>query len=348
VLPGCGKVGDPVPPIPRAPLTVSELDVRQEGDRLVLTFPLARPARAEQLGRIDLYRLIEPGDAPPGLPPEEFGNRSTIIASIPAEELPAGQSPTLVVTYQDALARDGGPPRPRYRYAVRLVNRSGQAADFSNYAVITPLIEVAAPPTDLRVRAAETELVITWSPPAANEGGTQPANVGGYNLYRRAGGGPPARLNAEPLREPSFVDRGFQFGTSYEYTARSLSLPPGTRDPAAAIESNESAPAAITPRDVFPPTAPTPVTVASINGVVSLFWPANPEADVAGYHLYRSDDGKAPDAAWVKINARLQTATSFRDDRVQIGKQYFYRLTAVDSAGNESPRSETVSEVVNP
>ena len=85
-----------------------------------------------------------------------------------------------------------------------------------------------------------------------------------------------------------------------------------------------------------------------VNLLIALFWPANPEPDVAGYNIYRSENENTLPDKWVKLNQKIHKPTSFRDDRVQVGKQYFYQLTAVDTNGNESSRSETKSEVVNP
>ena len=107
-------------------------------------------------------------------------------------------------------------------------------------------------------------------------------------------------------------------------------------------------PLAHTPKDTFPPVAPGPVTIASIGGIVSLFWPLNQETDIAGYNLYRAEQENTPPEKWIKLNPQLHRTASFRDDRVQVGKQYFYQITAVDIYGNESARSATVSETVNP
>jgi len=340
----CGKIGDPLPPIPRAPLVVSELAATQSGNRITLTFPLVRTPRSERLGRIDIYRLTEPINAPPGLTEEDFSARSTIIHSIPAEQIP---DKSATITYPDLIDFKNVPGNTSYRYAVRLVNQAGRAAGFSNYATVTLLTGIAQPPTDLRTQLSQTELVLTWSPPAANENGTKPANVAGYNVYRRAGEAV-SKLNAQPVRGPRFIDRSFQFGTRYEYFVRSLSLTLSGARVTNAIESNDSAAVTITPKDIFPPSAPTSITIASINGVVSLFWPSNPEPDLAGYNIYRSEDEQAPPEKWVKLNAQLHTPTSFQDNKVQVEKRYFYQLTAVDNAGNESARSATYSEKVNP
>jgi hypothetical protein len=326
LLSACGKIGDPLPPIPRAPLTINELSVVQQGSRLILSFPITRPPRSERLQRIDIFRLIEPESAPLGMTQETFAERASVIATIPSEQVPVGSA---TITQVDPLVLTQQIRGLRYRYAVRLYNKDGRAADFSNYALITPLTDLAAAPTGLTSQLSQTDLVLTWVPPTANENGTRPANIAGYNLYRKTGDNL-VRLNAQPLQEPRFVERA------------------GKANLNEAIESNASEPLVFTPRDTFPPSAPTSITIASINAQVSLFWPANPEADLAGYNIYRAEDANAPTTQWIKLNARLHTPTTFRDDRVQVGKTYFYQVTAVDTAGNESARSETKSETVNP
>jgi hypothetical protein len=347
LLSGCGKIGDPLPPIPRAPLIVNELSVTQQGSRLILSFPLVRPPRSAQLERIDIYRLIEPDTAPRGLTEEEFAGRATVISTIPGEQAKVGST---TITHLDPLDLRQQAKGLRYRYAIRLFNRDGRGADFSNYATITPLTELAAAPARPTAALTQTEIVITWPPPEANENGTRPANIAGYNLYRKVGESV-AKLNPQPLTAPHFVDKSFQFGVTYEYFVRSLSaqLPsPSNAKLNDAVEGNASEALVLTPKDTFAPTTPTSITIASINGQVSLFWPSNPEADLAGYNVYRSEDETASPDKWLRLNARLHTPTTFRDDRVQVGKRYFYQITALDTAGNESARSETVSDTVNP
>ncbi len=342
-LSACGKVGDPLPPIPRAPVVIGEPTATQQGNRIILNFPLTRTARSTPVERIDIYRLIEPVNASSGLTEEDFSARSTVIHSILGDQLPASSA---TITYTDPLDLKSAPPNMRYRYAVRIVNPAGRAGDFSQYALLPLLVEIAQSPSKLNTQLSERQIDITWTPPTANENGA-PAKVAGYNIYRRSGGAL-VKLNAEPLGEPRFVDRKFQFGATYEYFVRSLSLSPASAKLTDALESNDSAAVTITPKDTFPPSAPTAVTLASINGVVSLFWPANPEPDVAGYNLYRSEDENAPPATWLKLNPQLRVPITFRDERVQVGKRYCYQITAVDTAGNESARSETKCEVVNP
>jgi hypothetical protein len=338
----CGKIGDPLPPIPRAPLIVDELAVRQQGSRLVLSIPLVRAPRTAQPQRIEIYRLLENANAPRGVTQDLFSERAQIIATLPGDKVPVGST---VLTQQDELDLNTQPKAVRYRYAVRIFNQDGRAADFSNYALIEPLTDLAAPPTNLQAKLTQTELLLTWSPSAANENGTTPANVFGYHLYRKSGDAM-TRLNTAPLKEARYIDKSFAFGTTYEYSLRPLSAAPGQS--AELIEGNVSETLTITPRDTFAPVAPFTPTIASINAQVSLFWASNAEADLVGYNIYRAEEENTPAEQWLKLNQRIHTPTTFRDDRVQVGKRYFYRIAAVDNAGNESPRSETVNETVNP
>ena len=112
------------------------------------------------------------------------------------------------------------------------------------------------------------------------------------------------------------------------------------------VESLNSNSITVSPQDVFKPSAPTNITVAAAPGRLSIFFPANPEADVAGYNIYRSTDPDVPKSQWTKLNSALLTRTTFQDERVESGKRYYYYLTAVDGAGNTSDASEVVSEVV--
>ena len=352
-LSGCGKIGDPLPPVPRRRLVVETLQVRQEGGRLVLSFPLVRPRQTRQIERIDIYRLVEPDRTPLALTTETFESRASIIASIPAAQIPPDRS---TVTYVDPLEMSNITSGIRHLYAVRVIDATGAGADLSSFGIIHPLAEVATTPTELRAAQEEKEIILTWKAPERNVTGTSPVNLAGYNIYRRPAGteGSLIRLNDQPLVEARFVDRGFEFGATYEYAVRAISRATGTEttvsDPArpTVVESDESQLLLHAAKDTFAPAAPSLVTIASINRVVSLFWPLNTEPDIAGYHIYRAEEENGKPSAWRRINPQLHQTGSWRDERVVVGRTYFYQVTAVDRFGNESQRSDTVSEIVNP
>src|SRR6185312_1231856 len=168
-----------------------------------------------------------------------------------------------------------------------------------------------------------------------------PVNLLGYNVYRISDTDDELvqPINDSLISGTQYQDRNFKSGETYHYVVRSVSL--GTEG--AQVESLNSNAISVSPRDIFQPSAPASITVAAAPGRLSIFFPANPEADIAGYNIYRSTDPDLPKSQWSKLNAELLTRTTFQDEKVESGKRYYYYLTAVDQAGNTSPESEVVS-----
>jgi fibronectin type 3 domain-containing protein len=84
------------------------------------------------------------------------------------------------------------------------------------------------------------------------------------------------------------------------------------------------------------------ITLAASPTTISIFFVANPEKDVVGYKIFRSLDQQS----WQNLTPELLKTTTFQDSKVESGKTYFYYLIAVDRFGNESEKSEIVSETV--
>lgn len=342
----CGKRRPPLPPAERVQQRTESLSGIQRGNQVILSWPAPRrnapDPSVQSIRRIDVYRLAEKPRAPLALTEEEFSRRSTLIGSVTYDEIKdAGDT----LTYTDTLELGGEPAR--LRYAVRYVNAAGQRAAFSNFLLLEPAARVANPPTLIATgkEVAETAIRISWQPPAANIDGSTPVNLLGYNVYRVAESETevsPAPLNTTLVSGNQYVDQNFKFGETYRYIVRSVSL--GTEG--GQVESLNSNSISVSPQDVFAPSAPASITVAAAPGRLSLFFPANPEGDVAGYNIYRSTDPDLPKDQWIKLNGSLLTKTTFQDEKVESGKRYYYYLTAVDAAGNVSPMSEVVSEVV--
>ncbi len=76
---------------------------------------------------------------------------------------------------------------------------------------------------------------------------------------------------------------------------------------------------------------------------VTLTWNANKESDLAGYKLYRAttSGGYGAPIATLPGNVTAYIATG-----LQVGTTYFFIITAYDSAGNESPRSNEVNKSI--
>ena len=81
--------------------------------------------------------------------------------------------------------------------------------------------------------------------------------------------------------------------------------------------------------DTVPPSTPPRVTVALRDGATEISWASSPEADVSAYRVYRS---ASPLTGFTPVTTT--ETTSFRDPAEGIA---YYRVTAVDRAGNESP-----------
>ena len=345
----CGKVGAPVPPS-RITERARELTVVQRGPVIFISWPapplVKQDSSVSYIERIDIYRLAERRDEPAVLDEDDFENLSQIIGFLDRETIEAQASNgRLQFTDRIDLNRTSDLSSVRLRYAVRYVNRRGQMARFSATTAIEPALAIAMPPTGLSVKdQSQDRMEIVWSAPDANVDGARPASVVGYNIYRRQSrreefGRP---LNSDIVTETSFIDSSFRYEVEYVYAVRALSQ--GTTG---LIESADSAPITFTPVDKFAPAAPDPVSIASANGTISLFWPRSQERDVTGYNIYRSetpDDEKS----WVKLNEQPAEAVTFHDDRVTIGRKYFYRVTAIDQFNNESAPSRAVGETANP
>ena len=86
------------------------------------------------------------------------------------------------------------------------------------------------------------------------------------------------------------------------------------------------------------PAAPTGVTVSGTptTSQVPLSWAPSTSSGVSGYRVYRN-------GASAPLNSSLITGTSFTDTTVAAGTSYTYTVTAVNSAGIESPPSAGVT-----
>lgn len=89
-------------------------------------------------------------------------------------------------------------------------------------------------------------------------------------------------------------------------------------------------------------TASYEVIVQPAAPVVDLNWDASTSSDIAGYNVYRSRN----DATWKKLNSELVPSTVYDDSAVLNGRTYYYSVTAVDTAGVESPRTPAIKVVV--
>jgi hypothetical protein len=241
-------------------------------------------------------------------------------------------------------------------YAVMVNNHSGRNAGISNSAAV-PLAPTLPPPSNLKIEVKGDGVYIT-----ANPAPGQLPDAGGrlqflYRLDRIAA--EPAAPGAPPVAPVKIaemaatgnlaaVDRGFEWEKNYVYgitpLTRILAAPGGAL--LGEVEGEASTPVQVRTRDIFPPAPPVGLqAVYSGNpqqNFIDLTWAPNTEGDLAGYNIYRREEGRRSS----RINSDLVKTPVFRDSDVQPGKQYFYSITAVDLRGNESGKSEESHESV--
>jgi hypothetical protein len=340
----CGKRRPPEPPVERVPQRTELLSGAQRGNEVILSWPAPRrnasDGSVQSIRRVDVYRVAERPNDPLPLTEDEFASRSTLIGSVTYEEI---QRSGDTLAYTDTLTLT---EPVRLRYAVRYVNAAGQRAAFSNFLLIEPASTVSQPPTLLDVTTpAENTVRVRWDAPKANVDNSTPINLLGYNVYRTdrsQTGQAQTPLNPAPINATQFNDQTFKFGEEYSYVVRAVSLGTGGSQ----VESLNSNSLTVTPRDLFPPIAPTGLSINAGPQRISLFFAANPERDVVGYNIFRSNDASLPRDQWRKLTRTPTDRTTYNDDAVEPGVIYYYYVTAVDSAGNTSAPSEVVSDQI--
>lgn len=309
LLAGCGYVGDPQPPALKTPLAVRDLKAFQRGAKIVLEFTVPeRTVEDLPLPRIGEIE-VKGGPAPEG----EFRTEAWAAAATRLRSPTAAPGAARVeVPAAEWIGRS-------VIFGVRASNPNGRFSDWSNL-VSLPVVEPLARPEGLTAEAVAEGVRLRWQ--AAQRPGAA------FRILRRSGEEQqPAEAGHAGSTE--WIDKAAQYGASYEYRVRAV-LSTGDRE----AESELSDPAAIVPRDTFPPAVPTGLTAIAAPGAIELGWERNTEADFAGYVIHRSKNG----GAFERLADRVATP-SFSDRNVANGAKYSYAVSAVDQLGNESPRS---------
>ncbi len=242
-------------------------------------------------------------------------------------------------------------PGQQVTYTVR-AQVSGEHASADSNPVRLTVYPAPQPVSELHANLAEKSIDLTWTPPESPAGTVPPGTTANYRVYRAEIDPESAAAAAEDpskavlrgtlspvalVHTPNYQDMDFASGHSYLYLVRAVA-----QFGADMVESLDSNDAVVNATDVFPPAAPqglVAVIIPATTGVpayIELSWSISPEADLAGYEVYRSEQ---PDTQGERLNSELLSAPTFRDINVTAGRQYFYHVRAVDHAGNEGPFS---------
>ena len=326
---GCGKKMVPVSPDAVLPAKVRDFRLSQEGDALVLSWLLPRKNLLGQpLTQIQGCRVLrgEARGVDAGPPPvADFVVLADIDLAYPQMAEVQGER----VVYQD---RSLSPGR-RYYYRVAAYDQDKYMGAWSrtlSYAWGTP----PRRPQDLEAVPGDRIVHLTWLPVTQLVDGHPVRDLAGYRVYRRSGEKGWIRVNHRPVPRASFQDVAVLNDVEYSYKVQTLrKVGP---DLIASLDSGVSR----TMPEKRPPPPPVLnlVAVAGREGV-ELRWDPSPALDVAGYRLYRRQEGEVK---YRLLTPTLVTRPAYLDETAVKGRIYHYYVTAVDNSrrANESIPSE--------
>ncbi len=233
-------------------------------------------------------------------------------------------------TFSDTLNADHMNSVLYYRMAA--VDANGNASLMSTAAMALVQDQKAPPPAfDLTASYDEGMVQLTWQHEDA------PSDFRSFIVLRReldVDAAPmPIRVNIEDVTGRSYKDAGiaglgFTEGARYRYSIL-----------AADQAGNFSNPVHIDLRipDITAPVAPNGAqAIIDTPSRVALFWNPSPSQDVMSYIVYRRASGSTS----LSVHPVPWNQRRFEDLEVEPGTTYEYWITAADSAGNESIKSE--------
>lgn len=347
---GCGVPSEPVPPSPPIPNPVTDLAATQLGDGVLLTFTLpTKSTRSERLTATPTLEIWRGTVRPNGLPdPHSLHLVDTVPGALLTAYIQDGK-----VQFPEHYSAQETREHPGEIVVLSVRTRVSErksSAD-SNFAVLS-LYPVSAPVENVQAHVTEKSIDLTWEPPTKTSAGEPIAPPITYYVFR--GELDPASIPAAEkdlhattwksllmqiatTTAPEYQDAGFDWGKTYVYVVRSAIKVNGVL-----LQSGDSRPVILTPKDTFPPAAPQDLVAAVLPGVqpgtsiVDLSWGINVETDLAGYHVYRSE---RENERGQLLTPKLLPSSAYRDSDAVSGHRYWYTVTAVDNAGNESALS---------
>lgn len=341
----CGKKGALLPPLVRFPQAAEDVQVTQKADRLILTW--RNPAAYDDGSALSAIEMIEiwifesktgeePGAAE--IQTEEFQQNARLHLTIEKDRISEylAEDGTEEGSMQYSYGLSGEDfQSTRYTFGLRVKDKK-RYSPFSVLVSLMPVI-LPLPPTEVTAAVFPDRIEISWHPPLQNRDRSSPPNVKGYNIYHLEEG-EPRRLNPGLVKGEKYEDKDFVFDRTYRYIVRASAT-----ETSPYLESEDSAQIEILTEDTFAPEPPKGLVSVAGQDVLAISWDANAENDLDGYRVWRREEaGKdfrllTPEP--IKENA-------YNDKAVEKGKTYVYAVTALDRAGNESQRSETISDII--
>jgi hypothetical protein len=343
-LTGCGTPGAPQLPSLQLARPVDDLTASRKGNKVQLDWTLPRKNTDRTLVKNIPQSMVCRHDG------TALMSGCTTVATVQnpkLEQKNKSEQPAAVhMKFVDTLPAQLGEQNPAgfVRYAVEILNSRERGAGLSNQVLI-PVAPTIVPPEQLALKVEADGVLLSWV--GANVSAPPTGLTYRYRVMRSPSGANAyiALADINPETDGFYLDKTFGWETKYDYRITSVTLV-HSQNINMAVEGDDSKPAEVFTRDIYPPGQPTGLqAVFSSVGqkpFVDLSWAPNMESDLAGYNIFRRIAGDEP----VKLNKQLVPVPSFRDDSVVPGRTYLYSVSAVDARNNESPRSTETTESV--
>ena len=256
-----------------------------------------------------------------------------------------------------ALTADPATP---LTYRVRILNPEGRSAGLSKPAIAlagaTP-----SPVAGFHATTTRDGTLLQWQPdPApsiieldrtlASPNPPKPRSKKAATPFSAPTEAPEVHLrtgNDSPSTDPGgTLDRTARRGETYTYKAQRIRTVV-LNGKSFELRSDPSTPIIVATSDTFAPIVPSGLAAipggTATTAAIDLSWQPDTDPDLAGYNVYRRSNG-----AFQRITATPTLGPAFSDTSVTPGSAYTYRVTAIDSSGNESAPSTEVTETARP
>ena len=226
-----------------------------------------------------------------------------------------------------------------YRYRLRSADLIGRlSAAGPVVAIRAPAARGPLPPEELATEVTDGRIRIVWtmSPEPRTRGYIVERTVGGDSTY--------VRINRAlvPADAPEFTDSTARGRGIYSYRVRAVDVAGRSGTP-----SNVTTARGL---DERAPGVPGALTATEFGAHrVRLTWRAPADRDVRGYEIHRAEEG---DTTFARIAVDTMRITSFvdsgyKDNTLEPGRLYTWRIATVDSSGNVSGFTERALRLID-
>jgi len=307
LLAGCGRKTMPIPPPAIGPVaTINDLayTMNEHGVRLRWSAPKPQPPTGAT------YKILR------AEVPARHYCPDCPVALTQLDTMVGAKSP--VLDFEDRSLLPGN----YYQYMVRYQVEGTRGKIDSNRIDIL-WQNPCGPPTQLTVTPGDASLRLQWLAPKTLTIGSPIRGKLDYQLLRSEDGHS-FRVVADHLLETTYTDHNLRNGRRYWYQVRARRAKNDPRGYGVASTIVQASPV-----DLTPPGIPADLQGLRTDQGVTLWWREVPDADVAGYRIYRRS---TPQAAPTLVGEVL-AASRFTDKQLPAGVSIcYYSVTAVDQA----------------